>query len=141
MADVARVAGVSPTTVSFVINGRPGGSVGAETAQRVRDAIARLDYRPNLAAQTLRTRRTRTIGFITDEIAVRPPAGQTISGAHDAAQAHGSRLLIIHATANRTSSMRRGAICTTGRSTPSSTHSSAREKWLSLRRPRTPHSS
>ena len=98
MADVARLAGVSPTTVSFVINGRTDGSVGDDTAQRVRDAVAHLDYRPNMAAQTLRTRRTRTIGFITDEIAVRPPAGQTIAGAHDAAQAHGSRLLIVHAT-------------------------------------------
>ena len=78
MADVARLAGVSPTTVSFVINGRTDGSVGDDTAQRVRDAVARLDYRPNMAAQTLRTRRTRTIGFITDEIAVRPPAGDRI---------------------------------------------------------------
>jgi LacI family transcriptional regulator len=98
MVDVARLAGVSATTVSFVINGRADGSVGADTAQRVLDAVDQLGYRPNVAAQTLRTRRTRTIGFVTDEIAVRPPAGQTVAGAHDAALRHGSLLLIVHAT-------------------------------------------
>jgi LacI family transcriptional regulator len=97
MADVGRRAGVSATTVSFVLNGRDEGITEA-TRQRVRDAIAELGYRPNRAAQGLRTRRTQTVGFVTDEVAVLPPAGQTIAGAHDEAWTHGSLLLIVNTT-------------------------------------------
>jgi LacI family transcriptional regulator len=98
MADVGRAAGVSATAVSFVINGRADGAISPETQRRVLDAVAALGYRPNLTAQSLRTRRTRTIGFVTDEIAVKAPGGQSISGAHDVARRHGSMMLIVNAT-------------------------------------------
>ena len=98
LADVARLAGVSSATVSFVVNGRLDERISAETQQRVLDAVAHLGYRPNRAAQALRTQRTRTIAFVTDEIAVKAPAGQTISGAHDEARTHGNMLLIAYAT-------------------------------------------
>jgi LacI family transcriptional regulator len=97
MVDVAELAGVSLTTVSFVINGR-GHGCSTETRRRVLQAVESLGYRPNRAAQTMRTRRTRTIGFVTDEIAVKAPAGDTISGAHDVAREQGSMMLIVHAT-------------------------------------------
>lgn len=63
MADVARLAGTSTTVVSYVVNGtdRP---VAAATGERVRAAIAQLDYRPNRAARALRERRRRFIGLI-----------------------------------------------------------------------------
>lgn len=96
MAEVARLAGVSPTTVSFVINDRPG--LPEATRQRVRDAIAALGYRPNRAARGLRTRRTHTLGFLTDEIAVTPFAGRTVTGAHDVAWKHQTLLLIANTT-------------------------------------------
>lgn len=96
LADVAGLAGVSTATVSFVINGRDE-SITPVTRQRVVDAVETLGYRPNRAAQTLKTKRTGTIGFVTDEIAVRAPAGQTIAGAHDLARKRGSVLLIVHA--------------------------------------------
>ena len=98
LADVAALAGVSAATVSFVVNGRLDERISPETQRRVLDAVARLGYRPNRAAQALRTQRTRTIAFVTDEIAVKAPAGQTISGAHDEARAHGNMLLIAYAT-------------------------------------------
>jgi LacI family transcriptional regulator len=98
MVDVGRVAGVSPTTVSFVVNGRADGGISPETQRRVLDAIELLGYRPNLAAQGLRTRRTRTIGFVSDEVAVSPPAGRTISGTHDVAKTHGTVLLTVNTT-------------------------------------------
>jgi LacI family transcriptional regulator len=98
MADVARLAGVSPTAVSFVVNERADGSISPETQQRVLEAIDALGYRPNRAAQGLRTRRTRTIGFVTDEIAATRPAGQTIAGVHDVARRHGTLVLIVNAT-------------------------------------------
>ncbi|GAB2483437.1 MAG: LacI family DNA-binding transcriptional regulator [Comamonas sp.] len=51
--DVAREAGVSPTTVSHALNER--GQVDAQTRARVQQAAARLGYRPNRHAQRLRT--------------------------------------------------------------------------------------
>jgi LacI family transcriptional regulator len=98
MADVGRAAGVSATTVSFVLNENSGQSISAATRQRVLDAVAALDYRPNRMARGLRTRRTATIGFVTDEIGVEPFAGATILGAHEVAWAHGSLLLVVNTT-------------------------------------------
>ena len=51
--DVAREAGVSPTTVSHALNAR--GQVDAETRARVEQAALKLGYRPNRNAQRLRT--------------------------------------------------------------------------------------
>lgn len=62
--DVARAAGVSSTTVSHVVNGTR--KVGEETAERVRKAIAELNYTPSIVAQSLRRRSTRTIGIVSD---------------------------------------------------------------------------
>jgi DNA-binding LacI/PurR family transcriptional regulator len=60
--DVAREAGVSYQTVSRVLNGHP--NIRAETRQRVLDAVARLDFRPNRAARMLATSRSHTIGVL-----------------------------------------------------------------------------
>lgn len=101
MADVGRLAGVSPTTVSFVINAEDSQTISPATQQRVLDAVEKLGYRPNRAAQNLRTQRTSTIGFVTDEIAVEPFAGQVISGAHDQAWSQGSMLLVVNTMRSR----------------------------------------
>ncbi len=61
MADVAKVAGVSTTTVSHVLNGTR--KVAPETEAVVRDALASTGYRHNLAARALATRSTDTIGL------------------------------------------------------------------------------
>ncbi|MDP4502578.1 LacI family DNA-binding transcriptional regulator [Nonomuraea turcica] len=63
MADVARLAGVSPTTVSFVINERPGSGIPEETRLRVLAAVEDLGYQPNRQARSLRLQRTRQLGF------------------------------------------------------------------------------
>src|SRR6266446_740701 len=97
MSDIARLAGVSRTTVSFVLNNHvSSASIPAETKDRVLNAAKRLSYRPNLAAKGLRTNRTHTIGFITDEIATTPHAVKSIKGAQDEALAHGKLLLIVN---------------------------------------------
>lgn len=62
MSDVARAAGVSPMTVSNVINGRP--NVSEATRARVRDVIRSLDYQVNLTARHLRAGRTDSIALI-----------------------------------------------------------------------------
>ncbi|MEV4161014.1 LacI family DNA-binding transcriptional regulator [Nonomuraea dietziae] len=53
--DVARAAGVSQATVSYVLNDRPGSRISEETRSRVRDAAERLGYVPHAGARTLRT--------------------------------------------------------------------------------------
>lgn len=61
--DVARYAGVSTAVVSYVVNGGPK-NVSPGTADRVRDAIAVLGYRPNAAARALKLGSSRMLGLI-----------------------------------------------------------------------------
>ena len=63
MADVARATGLSPTTISFVINNAPAANIPNETRERVWEVIRELGYRPNAAARMLRTQRSHTIGI------------------------------------------------------------------------------
>ena len=66
LSDVAKAAGVSPTTASFVLNDR-GASIPPETQQRVLEAARRLHYRPHIAARALATGRTRRIGLVLNQ--------------------------------------------------------------------------
>ena len=61
--DVARLAGVSTATVSYVINNGPR-PVSEETRAKVLQAIEQLGYQPNVMAQSLRRRRPNTIGLV-----------------------------------------------------------------------------
>lgn len=63
LKDVAREAGVTPMTVSNVLNRRDS-EVGDETRRKVQDAIERLGYRPHAAARRLRQQRTNAIGML-----------------------------------------------------------------------------
>ena len=69
--DVARLAGVSRTTVSYVLNGRDSGMISDTTRQRVLDAARQLDYRPNAVARSLRQQRTGIVGLVVHEPADR----------------------------------------------------------------------
>src|SRR5918999_1432007 len=85
MADVAKLAGVSQQTVSRVINDSP--HVRADTRQRVRDAMRKLEYRPNSVARALVTGRSKTLGVVSFDTTLYGPAS-TLFGieraAHDA---------------------------------------------------------
>ncbi len=97
MSDIARMAEVSRTTVSFVLNNHSSSaSIPAETKDRILEAAKKLSYRPNLAARVLHTNQTHTIGFITDEIATTPYAVNIIRGAQEVAWANGKLLLIVN---------------------------------------------
>ncbi|MDF2761589.1 MAG: transcriptional regulator, LacI family [Thermomicrobiales bacterium] len=63
--DVAARSGVSISTVSRVVTGAV--AVEPETAERVREAIAALGYRPNLLARSFRRRVTHTIGLLVPD--------------------------------------------------------------------------
>lgn len=60
--DVGRVAGVSRSTVSRVLNGK--GEVDPKTAEQVWEAVRRLNYQPNASARALVRQRTDTIGIM-----------------------------------------------------------------------------
>lgn len=61
---VAKRAGVSRTTVSFVLNDVPGSNISEETRQKVFQAAAELGYVPNAAARSLVSGQTLTIGLV-----------------------------------------------------------------------------
>lgn len=63
---VAKYAGVSPATVSHVINGTK--RITPEVTERVRQAIASIGYRPNSVARALRTGQSKTLGLIVPDI-------------------------------------------------------------------------
>ena len=96
MSDVAKLAGVSQPTVSYVMNNTPNVTILEETKTRVRAAIKKLGYRRNAMAQSLRSQRSDIIGFITDEIAITPHAGRIFEGAQDAAWKNGKILLLVN---------------------------------------------
>ena len=62
--DVAELAGVSRTTVSFVLNDVKGMRISEETRQRVLDAVRELDYHPDATARRMVSGQTNVIGFV-----------------------------------------------------------------------------
>ncbi len=67
--DVARLAGVSQTTVSLVLSGAPASQIPAETLERVQAAMRELGYVPNRWARALKTNKTMTIACVVPDIA------------------------------------------------------------------------
>jgi LacI family transcriptional regulator len=95
--DVAHRAGVSRSTVSYVLNDQielkiP---ISAETRQRVLQAIAELGYEPDARAQALRLGHTRIVGVIIPVIH-NPFFWQILSGITDALQEAGYSLHLSH---------------------------------------------
>lgn len=96
-ADVARYAGVSTAVVSYVMNGGPR-KVAPETAARVREAIAQLDYRPNVHAQALRRGTTEMIGLVLAD-PTNPFFVEFVAAITEAAYAYGRAVVIASARA------------------------------------------
>lgn len=91
MQDVARHAGVSPMTVSNVVNGNP--HVSSTMRDRVLSAIDELGYRVNMAARNLRAGRTGTIGLAVPELD-RPYFGQLAARITAEAENYGYRVAV-----------------------------------------------
>ncbi len=83
LKDVARLAGVHLSTVSRALNPRTQHLLTPAVVEQIRKISRQLDYRPNAAAHSLRTNRTRTVGVVVPDIAnpVFPPI---IRGIEDA---------------------------------------------------------
>ncbi|ABG03799.1 transcriptional regulator, LacI family [Rubrobacter xylanophilus DSM 9941] len=91
MRDVARRAGVSPATVSRVLNGVP--TVGEEHRRRVLRAIEELGYRPNRLASNLRRQKAEMIGVVVSDIE-NPHFTGMVRAVEDAAYRKGYRVLL-----------------------------------------------
>jgi LacI family transcriptional regulator len=89
--DVAKLAGVSPITVSRVINND--NYVKAETRQRVEEAIAILNYIPNSLGPSLRSKRTQTLALVLSDI-MNPFWTTVARGVEDAANKQGYHIII-----------------------------------------------
>lgn len=66
--DVAKIAGVSPSTVSRVITKSEDLNIKEETRQRILNAIKKLNYKPNVIARSLRIKSTYTLGMVIPDI-------------------------------------------------------------------------
>ncbi|WP_231855650.1 LacI family DNA-binding transcriptional regulator [Tsukamurella pseudospumae] len=109
MAEVARLAGVSRSTVSYVLSGtRP---ISAETRDRVYAAMASLDYAPNALAQALAGRRTGLLGLLltTDALGQGLDTAGYLTAAADEARALGSHLMLLPGPADDADSVRETA--------------------------------
>jgi LacI family transcriptional regulator len=91
--DVARQAGVSVSTVSYVVTGSR--SVGKQTRRRVLDAIEATGYTPDAMARALRRSRSETIGLVVPDIR-NPFFAAVIEGVEAEAQANDQVLLLIN---------------------------------------------
>lgn len=96
--DVADLAGVSRTTVSFVLNDVPGMRIGDDTRQRVSEAARQLDYHPDATARRMVKGRTSIIGFVLrqtpDQIFSDHFLPEVLHGLSRAAAAQGYHILI-----------------------------------------------
>ncbi|HEY0532803.1 MAG TPA: LacI family DNA-binding transcriptional regulator [Actinoplanes sp.] len=78
-ADVARLAGVSRATVSYVLNDTPRQTISADTRGRVLDAAATLGYAPSAAARTLRTGRSDVVLCLLPDWPIGPEVGAMLA--------------------------------------------------------------
>ena len=92
--DVAALAGVAPSTVSYVINNGPR-SVSVEARQQVLKAIAKLGYHPSGIARSLRTRRTQIIGLVIPDI-TNPYYGEIAQAVEEVSFEQGYTVILAH---------------------------------------------
>jgi LacI family transcriptional regulator len=97
--DVARLSGVSPMTVSRVINASE--RVRPDTRRRVEDAISALGYVPSRLARGLSRQRTGTLALIVPDVA-NPFFTLIVRGAEDVARRAGYRVLLCDTRADLT---------------------------------------
>ncbi|MGF3056786.1 LacI family DNA-binding transcriptional regulator [Microbacterium sp. YY-01] len=98
LKDLAAEVGVSASAVSLVLNDRHQGRVNAKTAERIRTAAADMGYIPNVLARGLRTKKTHTIGLLSDNVASVPFAGRMLEGVQSVAWEAGYLALIVETT-------------------------------------------
>ena len=92
LLDVARMAGVSPSTVSRILNGTA--KVSDDKRQAVQAAISKMNFAPNLMAQGLKRGRSMTIGIVVQDISS-PFFDETLRGVDDGLKGTGYASVIV----------------------------------------------
>ena len=96
--DVAKLAHVSRTTVSFILNNVPGVSFPDDTRKRVLDAASKLNYSPNVAGKKLSSGKSYTIGLVlcqsSEQIYTDAFLPQVMLGVEQAAMQQGFHVLL-----------------------------------------------
>lgn len=95
--DVAQHAGVSPATVSNVINNKD--IVGDRMRGRVLESIEKLGYKPNMVARSLKTKETKQIALISNDIS-NPYYAQVALGMEEEARKSGYVVCMLNASAD-----------------------------------------
>jgi DNA-binding LacI/PurR family transcriptional regulator len=91
---VAERVGLAPCSVSAILNNTPASAaIPQRTKERVFRAAAELNYRPNLWARSLRTKRTRLVAAITSDIG-RAPVARVVAGVQNLLHRHGYLLAL-----------------------------------------------
>ena len=91
LKDVAKLAGLTTSTVSRVINNR--GYISENTRKKVDDAMKDLSYQPNEAARSLRMKSTNTIGLIVPHVS-HPYFAEMISNLEARAYEKGYKIML-----------------------------------------------
>jgi len=103
LRSVAERAGLAPCSVSAVLNNTPASrSIPQTTKERILRAAAELNYRPNLWARSLRTKRTRMVAVVSRDFG-HPAVAKVLAAAHDSLQQHGYLLVLTTFSAGKTS--------------------------------------
>jgi DNA-binding LacI/PurR family transcriptional regulator len=96
--DVAKKAGVSRTTVSFVLNNVPGVSISDATRKKVLDTARSLNYHPNAAGRKLVSGKSNTVGLVLcqspEQVFADAFLPQVILGVEQAALEHGFHVML-----------------------------------------------
>lgn len=108
ITDVAREAGVSTATISYVLNQKATETISPETMERVYAAIKKMNYVPNLSARSLVSKRSNMIGVVIPQtepgkefMFSNPYYGEFLSNVEYTARKNGYHVLISGTEANQ----------------------------------------
>ena len=93
--DVAREAGVSQATVSYVLNDVKSVKIRPETRQAVLDAVEKLNYHPSHIARGMKNNRSMSVGVITDRSVTNYNFMKTLEGIRDGLSAYNYSITLL----------------------------------------------
>jgi DNA-binding LacI/PurR family transcriptional regulator len=93
--DVAREAGVSQATVSYVLNDVKNVKIKPETREAVMDAVRRLNYHPDQIARGMKLKSSMSVGVVTDRNITNFYFMKTLEGIRDGMQQHNYSITLL----------------------------------------------
>lgn len=97
LKDVAKELGLSAMAVSKALNGK--GGVSHETMDRIKDAVERLNYTPNVVAKSLRLNSTKTIGVVVSDSS-HSFFAKVVKGIEETASGYGYNIILCNTDQN-----------------------------------------